>query len=347
MVGCNSQSIFVPFSSPDIVYFGRTKVAPQTSAMELYWSGNEVKVNFEGNSISADLKDDKGGNYYNVFLDGDSTRLIRTVDQRKKYLLAEGLSPGKHTLSLYRRTEGYKGKTYFYGFQIDGKAKVLDKPVSPKRKMEIYGNSISAGYAIEDFSGSDNPDSSFTNSYNTYGGIIARHYDAEYRCICRSGIGINISWFPMTMPEMYNRTDPSVPDSSWNFDAYTPELVIINLLQNDSWLVNRPDFPEFKARFGTKAPTKNDIIQRYQRFVKDIRSKYPEAKILCTLGSMDAVKPGSPWPGYIEQAIDSIEDENIYSFFMTDKRSPGHPNIEEQAHMAKELIDFIDKNIEW
>jgi hypothetical protein len=39
--------------------------------------------------------------------------------------------------------------------------------------MEFYGNSITAGYAIEDFSGNDQPDSTYTNNYLSYAAITA------------------------------------------------------------------------------------------------------------------------------------------------------------------------------
>ena len=72
----------------------------------------------------------------------------------------------KHTIEIFKRTEWDRGKTSFYGFQIKGNPKLLHKSEPPKRKMEFYGNSITAGYAVEDTSGKDSPDSTFTNNYS-------------------------------------------------------------------------------------------------------------------------------------------------------------------------------------
>jgi hypothetical protein len=55
-----------------------------------------------------------------------------------------------------------------------------------------------------------------------------------------------LSWFPLIMPEMYDRADPTDSTSKWDFSKYTPDVVVINLFQNDSWLARRHDFPEFK-----------------------------------------------------------------------------------------------------
>lgn len=43
-------------------------------------------------------------------------------------------------------------------------------------------------------------------------------------------------------------------------------------------------------RFGDQAPSEEYIINAYQQFVANIRTKYPEANIVCSLGSMDAAK---------------------------------------------------------
>ena len=158
---------------------------------------------------------------------------------------------------------------------------------------------------------------------------------------------ITISWFPLIMPEMYDRLDPLDSASKWDFTNYSPDLVVINLLQNDSWLTNRPEHEQFKNRFGTSKPTEAFIIEAYKSFVSTIRSKYPNANIICALGSMDATKEGSPWPDYIQQAVAQLKDAKIYTHFFKYKNTGGHPRVAEQQEMANDLIDFIDKTIKW
>lgn len=200
---------------------------------------------------------------------------------------------------------------------------------------------------MEDLSGKDSPDSTYTNNYLSYASITARHYDAEYQCICKSGIGITISWFPLIMPEMYDRLIPQDPGSIWDFSLYQPDIVVINLFQNDSWLVHMPERQEFKTNFGDKAPDDVSLIDAYQNFVAQIRKKYPKATIICALGSMDATQKGSKWMDYITTAVTNLKDEKIYTHFMPYKESPGHPTIQEQESMANSLIEFMDKNIAW
>ncbi|WP_163710446.1 SGNH/GDSL hydrolase family protein [Mangrovibacterium lignilyticum] len=342
----DKHDLVVKYSSPNIDYSGRIDTTTHPAA-DLFWSGTSIRINFEGESISALFQEERGDNYYNVFVDNDSAFVLRPDTTKQYYQLASGLAAGKHTVELFKRTEWDRGVSTFYGFRISGNAKVLPKADAKKRKIEFYGNSITAGYAVDDFSGKDRSDSIFTNNYESYARITASHFDADYRCICKSGIGITVSWFPLIMPEMYNRLDPNDPDSRWDFSQYTPDVVVINLFQNDSWIVNIPDNAEFKHRFGTEAPSKEFIVQAYADFVRSIRREYPNAQIICALGTMDATREGSEWPAYVQQAVDQLNDAKIYTHFIPFKKTPGHPSIAEQQEMANSLIQFIDERIAW
>jgi len=332
-------------NDPHIRYSGR--IARTDSTAELSWSATSLKINFIGTEISGVLKDERSDNNYNVIVDGNVINIIHPELYKKTYKLAFGLTPGKHTLELFKRTEWAMGKTWFYEFTLAKGEKVLPAPLEPKRKMEFFGNSITCGYADIDTAGKDRGTSTYEDGYISYAAIIARHFDAELYNTSKSGIGITISWFPLVMSEMYDRLDASDPYSKWDFSKYTPDLVVINLFQNDSWLVNMPAHAEFKARFGTTPPTPDFLINAYRDFLKKVRGKYPQAQIICTLGSMDATKAGSPWPGYIETAVAALNDKKIYTHFIPYKNTPGHPSAKEQQAMADDLTAFIEQTVSW
>jgi hypothetical protein len=341
----NCANKTVTFNNPNISYEGR--ILYRTDAAELSWPGTTATIQFEGNGVSATLKDLDTANYYNVIVDNQVILKIHTDTLKQSYLLASGLSEGKHQLQLFKRTGWDKGKTLFYYFELSKGAKLLPPQAPKKRKIEFYGNSITCGYADEDNSGQDRWYGFFENNYLSYAAITARHFDAQYSCISKGGIGILISWFPLLMPEMYDRTDPTDSTSKWDFSKYTPDIVVINLLQNDSWLVNMPGHEQFKYQFGAKAPDESTIIEAYRGFVASIRSKYPSASIICALGSMDATREGSVWPIYIKKAVFLLHDPKVYTHFFPYKNTNGHPNVAEQQVMANDLIGFIEKNIEW
>ncbi|WP_430816513.1 SGNH/GDSL hydrolase family protein [Carboxylicivirga sp. RSCT41] len=339
------RSVSVEFDNKDLKYSGRIDYSSGNSA-DLLWSGSSIRFNFKGESVSALLHDHKDQNYYNLIVDEDSVIVFNPGAEKKFYTLVSGLGKGQHTLEIFKRTEWGRGKTSFYQFNIEGDGELLRRPDEKKRKIEFYGNSITAGYGNEDLE-ADRPDSIFTNNYMSYAAITARHFDAEYSCIAKGGIGIMLSWFDFTMPQLYDRFHPRDNINVWNFDKYTPQVVVINLFQNDSWLVHKPHRKEFKKAFGDAKPDERFIIESYKAFVSDIRLKYPGASIICALGSMDATKEGSPWPGYIEAAVDELSDDKIHTLFFPYKNTPGHPKVDEHKIMARQLITFIEENIKW
>ncbi|MDB4904855.1 MAG: celE 1 [Mucilaginibacter sp.] len=341
---CAAQTI-IKANDTHIHYMGR--IAMTDSTAELSWPASSIKVNFIGTEIRAILKDERSDNNYNVIVDNKVVSVLHPLQIKKEYVLAVGLSAGKHTLELFKRTESNMGKTWFYQFGLGKGEKILPPPPTNKRKMEFFGNSISCGYADEDTTGKDRGTSPYENGYISYAAITARHFNAELHNTSKSGIGVTVSWFPLTMPEMYDRLDATDPNSKWDFSKYTPDLVVINLFQNDSWIVNLPNNDQFKARFGNTPPTPEFIINAYVFFVKTVRGKYPKANMICTLGSMDATKSGSPWPGYIEKAVAGLNDKKIYTHFIPYKNTNGHPSAKEQQIMANDLIGFIEQNIKW
>ena len=332
------------FKDKHISYQGR--ILFTNDAATLMWPGTSFTVNFVGTGISGIFKDQDTSNYYNIIIDKDSIRTIQFDTVKRVVPLAEGLPYGKHSLEVFKRTEWDKGKTWFYGLVETENTRFLKADKLPHRKIEFFGNSITCGYAIYD-SAKDYPYGYYENNYDTYAAITARHFNAQYHCTAKSGIGIMVSWFPLIMPEMYNRLDPTDSTSKWDFSKYTPDLVVINLFQNDSWIIKMPQNEQFKKRFGTTPPDSSQIVEAYKNFVQTIRSTYPKAQIICMLGNMDITKKGSPWPGYVQKAVDELHDKKIFTYFVPYKNTYGHPKVKEQKEMGEGLIKFIDEHVKW
>jgi len=324
------------------------RVGITDSCAEIYWTGTSMKMRVKSTkTVKALLSDEKGNNYYFVIIDGDSASAHKIkIDKEKKLYNLANLDGKKHTIELFKVTNTDLITTRFYGFEVDEKAKILKAPKKPKRKIEFFGNSITCGYGVDTITNNSGAPE-FFNNYRAFGAITARHLNAQYFCTAKSGIGITISWFPEIMPDIYDRLNPKDTLSKWNFSKYQPDIVVVNLFQNDSWLVNQPQHEQFKARFGTDKPSEEFIITAYKNFIQSLRSKYPKAEIICCLGNMDATKEGSKWPGYIDEAVALIKDKKITTHYFAYKNTPGHPSIEEQAAMANDLVHFIEKEKYW
>jgi len=333
------------FNHDDIQYSGRIEFSKVDSSAILYWPGNSVSIHFKGTEIKTLLKNGNDKNYFNVILD-DSIFLFKADSIKRWYVLGSRLKDTIHKIEIFRRMTA--SPTLFYAFELDPEGEFLKTP-EKKRSVEFYGNSITEGASIHDYTGQEPErwDSIYSDNYLTYGAITARHYDADYTCIARGGIGLMLSWYPMIMPEMYDRLNPDDPESKWDFSKKAPDIVVVNLFQNDAALVNRPEHIQFLARFGDKAPDSTFIVESYVNFLKKIRKHYTKASIICTLGSMTATRKDLPWRGYVNDAVLHMNDKKIYTHFFSYKGGYMHPKVEEHQKMANSLIQFVDKNIKW
>jgi hypothetical protein len=219
-----------------------------------------------------------------VIIDGDehSPYVIKAKQGEHKYLISNVLNEGPHTLEIYKRTEGEEGSTLFKGIEIAEHGKLLAPTKRPTRRIEIYGDSITSGMGNEAADNAPDNLASEKNNYWAYSAITARNLNAELHTISQSGIGVMISWFDFIMPQFYDQLNAAGENNSqWDFTQWAPDVVVINLMQNDSWLIDNEK--RLKPH-----PTNEQRIQHYQTFVQNIRKIYPNAYLICALGSMDA-----------------------------------------------------------
>jgi hypothetical protein len=330
------EHIFLP-ENPDIVYHGRLDFT-DSLAPAMFWAGSGFTAWFEGTSVEIMLDDAEGTNYYDAIIDDrDSERIVIHCGRGDStYLVAGDLEEGIHKIQVLRRTDPTTARTEFRGLKIFGKKDLKTPPEQPSLKIEFYGNSITSGHGILDESRENNDDRATWDNYQTYAAKAARAIHADYRCISMSGIGVMVSWYPLVMPKAYDRTDPNNTESSWDFSRWQADIVVVNLFQNDAWLINTlPVYYPAGAR-----------INAYFNFIQSIREKYADARIICTLGNMDACRSGSPWPGYIQSAVNrfnnDLNDKEVYFLPFTSKNTKGHPTVSEHQQMADVLIPFIE-----
>lgn len=335
--------IEIPYNHSCIKTTGR--VIQDSSRTRMFWPGTSVKLHFKGQEVGAVLQDEKGENFYSVTLDEKETFRLKVTKEKETYVLFDNLKDTIHSIEISKRTEYTNGYTDFYGFLLNDSLPLLSAP--KERKITFYGNSISTGYAVEDFEGKDRPDSIYTNHCRAFPYLVAQQLEAEHSCICRSGIGVSVSWQPLIMPELYNRIDPNDQKSEWDFTTDYTDIVVVNLLQNDSWIIKKRKDPAYIEQFGKQKVKIDDVLEDYKAFITTLRSSYPNAHIVCMLGNMDITAKGSKWPKKMQEVISELNDDEISFVIAPYKNTEGHPNEREQELLANQLSAHIKSVKNW
>ena len=159
-------------------------------------------------------------------------------------------------------------------------------------KIEFIGDSITCGYGVDDLVKEHHFKTTTEDNTKTYAYKTAKALDADYSMVSISGWGIVSGYtgdgtknVTSVLPKQYSKLGYSwassingkAPQSrEWDFSLFQPDFVVINLGTNDASYTkgNEKKIAEYTAA--------------YVEFLKDVRSKNPQAKIVCSLGIMGA-----------------------------------------------------------
>jgi lysophospholipase L1-like esterase len=331
------------------------------NAVRFAYPGVSFELAFEGEGVNVELdeqdqSDPKRSNHYQVLIDGEPTLDLTVTPGLHEYTLASGLSPGEHRIALYKKTEGFVGRGGFRGFGLVGVgAKAIELPARPARRLEFVGDSITCGYGNEasiEAPPKGNPSTGFTaeneDHYRSYGALAARSLDAELHAVCISGIGVTRDYGGKTsdqMPAVFARTLPFDAEPAWNFAAYTPDAVIVNLGTND---------------FGKGVPEQASFETAYDTFLADLRRHYPNAHLACLTGTTlsDAWPAGEDRLTKINRWVNGAverrraQGDAKVSFLALAPQTPPfgedwHPTLETHARMARELTGHLREKLGW
>ena len=327
-----------PTAAAGIRFVGRVQRTAAQSA-RYAWSGSGFVARFQGTGVSVRLKDDR--NQHTVVLDGTLRDVLKTDGRAEPYVVAQGLAPGQHQLEMYRRTEALFGPTELIGLLVDD-GQSLAAPAAPERRIEIVGDSISAGYGDEGTNTRCPFSADTENHYASYGAVLARALGAELSTVAWSGRGVvkNYNGEPGDpMPVLFERTLPEERTSRWDF-SLAAQAVIINLGTND--FSTEPDPPE------------QTFVAAYRALLERVRSVYPSAFVLCTVGPMlggeDLGRARRGIAEAVRQRYASGDDRVVAYEMQTPNPNPGcdwHPSTATHARMAEELGGALRRALGW
>ncbi|MDE7473156.1 MAG: endoglucanase [Muribaculaceae bacterium] len=328
--------------STAVRYVGRTQVLPDDGGVKFDWSGVYAETRLEGRELKLRLSDTKRS-YFDVSVDGKPAGKFRAEGRDTLVTVAEGLTNGVHDILIRKRTEGETGTTTFQEFVLPRGGKMT--ATQPRtRFIEIIGNSLSAGFGTEGKDRSEPFTPENENCNLAYSTIIPRYFDADYAIIAHSGRGAvrnygdSVRVSAVAMRHKFHQALDEDTLSRWDFAAYRPDLVIVNLGAND---------------FSTEPhPYRSEFVDGYVELLQTLFEKYgADLKVMCVIPYAVSTDQDS----YYHEAIAKVGSPNVYLMRMpvdyinstTDRGAVWHPNYNGQRKMAMLLIPYISTIMDW
>ena len=300
------------------------------------FSGKECKV-------FAYLSDTSAHNYLQYELDGVYQKRIKVAGNERGPIIISADQEGMHTVWIYKATEAHTGPIFIE--KITGQnLKPLKRPEAAL--IEFIGNSITCGAAADP---AETPCGTGAyhdqhNAYYAYGPRVGRALSVNFILSSVSGIGIYRTWNMNgpSMPQVYEKTDFQLESKRlWNFETYKPTVVSIALGTND---LSNGDGKHERSPFDSSV-----FVSNYIKFVQLVKSKYPAA----TIALLSSPMINGERRIWLQNCLTAVK-ENIDALYPSHKKVSlyffkpmqargcgGHPNVEDHAILAEELIPFF------
>lgn len=322
----------IPASDSRFVYEGRFDAANAASP-GVVWQGSRIRLGFDGDSIALKFSEVKGQVFFNAKVEG-LTLIVELHEGREPTgTTLTGLGAGRHELTLFKRSEAAAGTARFDGVTLAPGAQAFpgEKPTY-KNAFQFIGDSITVGACNEDGEVDQWDDRRTHNNALSYGFLTAAAYDADYRNIAVSGMGIAAGWVQPRASEIWDRVYPEPNSPRADLSSWKPNVIFINLGENDDSFTKAKNLPFPSAEY----------TDGYVSLVQAIRAAYPEAQIVILRGGMFGGAQSERLRGPWEAAVEKIEaaDKHV-SHFVFKHWSSTHPRVSDHSAMASELVAWL------
>lgn len=283
-------------NDPRLRVEGRSR--PTSEGPEFAWPASTVHLRFRGRTLDLRLRDTllddriRDHDLVGVFIDGVLVRRLALREGDGEYRVAMRLPEREHVVSLVKLTEPEAGAITLLGVGADGPLEAAAPP-RPHRILAI-GDSITAGYGVAGPAGC-HYSAEFADASRAWATRAAQLVDAEVHVVAWSGRGViwnNSTEADEMMPALMERTLPGDRGSTWDWRAFVPEAVVVNLGTND---VSRPEFDSATFERG------------YEAILDRLRSLYPRTRIVVALGPLIADDDPRPGTGRLTRMRSSLQ----------------------------------------
>ena len=332
-------------NNPLLYYNGRIDFSDEMAPVMVY-PGSFVKLRFYGTSIRMNFVSlhNELNNYIGVIIDGKMDKMLLPTDGEEHTLtIASALKENIHEICIFKRMCASAHYFILKSFDLSENAGLLAVEKKPDRRIEVFGDSISAGEIseAEKYAGKMDPENygEYNNSFFSYAAYLGRKLNASVHNISQGGVAMlkGDGAREYTIADMFDciQHEPALgPIKKWDFKNYIPQLVLVAIGQNDS-------YPEDYMAKDFDSERSKEFRLQYEDFVRRIRKEYPKATIICKTSTMCH---DLSWDRAIGNVVKKIDDNRIHHFMYKNNGclTPGHVRGSEAEKMAEELYEFID-----
>ncbi len=335
----NVKSLGRTYFSEDRLY-----CALSGSGAEFSFNGTKCVIKIKGDNTSlGGMSQADNQARVAVYVNGE-----RVVDDMvdnvfEEYTVFESETAQDVTVSVVKLSESPMSTIAIEEIKVTG---TVIKPTENKDLLiEFVGDSITCGYGSDDPVAENHFSTKTEDVTKAYAYKTAQALNADYSMVSFSGYGI-ISGYStddkpvsaQTVPQYYTKlgfcwgTNGNFAPANieWDFSKRQPDVVVINLGTNDDSYTKGLDDRE------------QAYADEYVNFLKLVREKNPDAKIVCTLGIM-----GDRLFESVQLAADTYKtetgDNNVYTMkFDVQVAADGysadwHPSVTTHDKAAEKL----------
>ncbi|MGN6712438.1 SGNH/GDSL hydrolase family protein [Anaerocolumna jejuensis] len=348
---------------------GRT--AGSAAPLPLFWTGSGIELNVKGSELWIEVEVDYG--LYEPWLGVliNSAKVSRQMLNKGRYWLCLFRGMNENTVKnvrVIREVQAMNGdpdcSLVIHSVRADGEfLPVKERPV----KIEFIGDSITSGEGVVGAREEEDWISMWFSAADNYTALTAKELNADYRVISQSGWGVLTSWDnnpDYNIPKYYEKVCGLLTGEKNenlgalkenDFNAWQPDIVVVNLGTNDSSAFNTPEWKDeatgrhHKQRSDSDGTFNEEDLKAFEEavsnFLAKIRKYNQKAHIVWAYGML-----GNSMMPAIFRAADTYQrksgDRKVSVFQLpntTDKTigSRSHPGILSHEKAAEELSVYL------
>ncbi len=250
-----------------------------------------------------------------------------------RYAWPHALGSGLHRMELFKRSEAAAGHVVFRGVEVaDPSSAQAPKSRPYQLKIQFIGDSIMVGACTNEDGDNDQWEDRRTHNHAlSYDYLTSQALHADHRAMAVSGMGIATGWVEVKAAQVWDKIYPRPDSPQADLVAWKPDLVFINLGENDD------SFTRAHQR-----PFPDGYTSGYIALVKAVRASWPQAWIILLRGGMYGGAKSPEFRAAWEAAVRQLEssDEAISHYVFT-HWSMNHPRVSDDRAMADELVTWL------